>query len=379
MRVMFFVALAFASMSCAAEQAANLAETRQVSSGSTSAPTSEKVIEDEESVSPPTSVAGAFLMSCQQDPVVSVYMVSCFFHNENGEKHNVSRDELSAVRFSTEGGGEEVLMAPSDVYWHKPEEKMHFSFVSDLKAGKVENVIVEANGREETQTQAKVEDVLKPDSEQVEKPVSQGDVPELPRTGVGSQMGQGTAQIVFRESFDVDVPPNQHGFVYVKDYSIWTFNWVNQDCNKEPVLEVRGPWENHNNRYAELYPDCIDWNSGPKAKNRSYWTNASIKISRTIDEVSPGSTYKISFRYRKGNPYSGIRFSINGNVLHEKKASEIACGVLGKKEWNDDWCEIKIEHVARGNTLKIEFADLTEKVFWQRGMLLDDILVEKLP
>jgi hypothetical protein len=375
---MFFVALAwaFASMSCSADQAANLAETRQVSSGSTSAPTSEKGMEDEGSVSAPTSVAGAFLMSCQQDPVVSVYMVSCLFHNENGEKHMVSKDQLSAVRFSTEGGGEESAINPSDIYWHKTEEEMHFSFAADLNAGKVKDVIAELSGKAIPEAQAIVEDAS--DSE-----------PEKDLEGDSDSAAKGSArQMVpinaLRETFDLQQPPPDDGkhYVYVRNHNDWKVEWEHHDCKKTPVLEVRGPWKNYNNRYVELYPDCIDWDSGRQAFIESYWINASIKISKTL-EVSPGSSYKISFRYHKRHPKSGIRFSVNGSRHHETKGDQIDCGWnsnAGRKwEWKNEWCEFSETYEAQNEELTIEFADLTPANLRQRGMLLDDILVEKLP
>lgn len=361
------------SVSCSSDQTLDLrSETRRSTMGSAGADNDvdESSTEDEDKIAPPVPVAGAFLISCEQTSVITVYNVSCLIHNEKGEKHRVVESAVESIQFNTSASDNKI--APPKIHWHEPDERMHFSFLSDMDLGEVENVYMEMDGGDQIQTESEVKhtEVSVQDTEsnqnQDQNQGEQGEVNTViaARTGQTSQNSESEHQAkpVFFETFDGYGELNQRGFKYV-DTSEWDISWANNTCDiKEPKLEVRT--SDGLDRHAELYPDCIN------EKDLAHLKNASLKLKKTLS-VTPNQTYKVSFKYKRRRFNSGIEFKLNNESYLEKRGDEIDC--------NDEkqWCDFSMEHTANEEgSLTMEFIDLTPANLFQEGVLLDDVRVE---
>lgn len=361
------------SVSCSSDQTLDLrSETRRSTMGSAGADNDvdESSTEDEDKIAPPVPVAGAFLISCEQTSVITVYNVSCLIHNEKGEKHRVVESAVESIQFNTSASDNKI--APPKIHWHEPDERMHFSFLSDMDLGEVENVYMETDGGDQIQTESEVKhtevSVQDNESNQDQNQGEQGEV----NTGIEGRIGptskksesEHQAKPVFFETFDGYGELNPRGYKYV-DTSEWDISWANNTCDiKEPKLEVRtfGGLDRH----AELYPDCFN------EKDLAYLKNASLKLKKTLS-VTPNQTYKVSFKYKRRHSDSGIKFKLNNGSYLEKSGDEIDCNE------EQQWCDFSMEHTANEEgSLTMEFIDLTRANRLQQGVLLDDVLVVEL-
>ena len=290
---------------------------------------------DESALTPPTSVAGAFL-TCYNQDLENRLVVGCFVGDKDGNK--ISWDRKNIEKLVLSGSDYSEVHNPNGLHWHNLSHYLDFSFLT-----------IQGINKPKVELYMKNQETL---------------VSELKKSNEHDLVKD---LVVFYESFQ---PPPKNNLTLTPNDNWQSVAFRGTDsknaCEEDAEFEVQKNNPDDVNQWLEAVAIC---NDGSEAAN--------LILTSKVIEISPDAKYALSFRYRSGDftdskqdvnePKASLSFSTNPTVYE-----------IGAKV-KDDWKIFRapVNPISGSSTFDFTLSDLTNSDI-HVGMRIDDILVIKL-
>lgn len=320
---------------------ATITSTLACSSGEFSSSQKEKTSEDqknpdESALTPPTSVAGAFL-TCYKQDLENRLLVGCFVGDKDGNK--ISWDRKNVEKLTLSGSDYSEVHKPNGLHWHNLTHYLDFSFLTiqginnpkvTLKMSNHETLVSELRNSNE-------HDLVK----------------DL---------------VVFYESFQT-TPEN--GLTFTPNTNKWksvAFLGIEykEPCEGQAEFEVQKNHSDDVNQWLETVAICDNPDQA-----------ANLEIKSKMIKIGKGTKYDLSLRYSSGDfrnsnqdkiePKVTLRFSTN--------PTEYEINAKDKNTWQS--FRAPVNPIGLEQDFNFTLSDLTDADI-HVGMRIDDILVIKL-